>query len=452
MNQKTWIHYFAICLTTAALLHPAALWAQTKKTDPNDAKKFEALEKKIEDLEKRLDQKPADDSKSFLSGLNPVMEGLHFGAYGENKLRFQETPTGDKFGFDATRIVLLGHYRVTDKIIFNTELEWEHGGVASGGGKAFESGEIEVEQLYIDFLINEHFNWRSPGVSLVPVGYINLHHEPTQFYSTERPELYRELIPSTWFEGSTSIFGKIVDGLDYQFQVGMGLEDNRATAGSGALTGAIDGRSGIRPSRSTTGSFNQNNSDLSYALRLAYNPTFIPGLAGSSSVYFARTTPRLLPGTFVPGNSEVGLINTELRYRLPATGVELRGEYVHVYLGHNKNLLANNDGNPTNNTGNQMHGYSLEGAYHIDLAKFTSLSWDLVPFYRYTEIDLQTGGYQGADANAPTGQGDRTTHTFGASLFVNPKVVLKADYAIPLDETASGPNSKRFQLGVGWFF
>ena len=65
-------------------------------------------------------------------------------------------------------------------------------------------GAVEVEQLFIDFIANDHFAWRSFGVDVVPVGYINLFHEPTQYYSTNRPEIYDALIPSTWYAPSTS--------------------------------------------------------------------------------------------------------------------------------------------------------------------------------------------------------------------------------------------------------
>ena len=51
-----------------------------------------------------------------------------------------------------------------------------------------------------------------------------------------------------------------------------------------------------------------------------------------------------------------------------------------------------------------MWGGSLEAAYHIDL-KVIRNGWELVPFYRYTYEDLQTGGFSGSDANLPTGQG-----------------------------------------------
>jgi hypothetical protein len=41
------------------------------------------------------------------------------------------------------------------------------------------------------------------GIDLIPIGYINQHHEPTQFYSVNRPELYNGLIPSTWRAGAS---------------------------------------------------------------------------------------------------------------------------------------------------------------------------------------------------------------------------------------------------------
>ena len=71
------------------------------------------------------------------------------------------------------------------------------------------NGEIDVEQLWIDFKIVDQFNWRAPGIDLIPIGYINEHHEPTQFYSVLRPEIYNGLIPSTWMAPSSSVYGSI---------------------------------------------------------------------------------------------------------------------------------------------------------------------------------------------------------------------------------------------------
>lgn len=458
MQPNRLIHTF---LALVVLTVPAqGLSADAKKTE------IEELKARIEKLEKAdASEKAGKEKDAFRpegSGLaesvgDRIVKGFRMGAYGETKARYQDSPTGSKTGFDAHRLVILPSFAFTDRIIFQSEIEFEHGGAASsvdGDDKLFEGGNIEVEQVYVDFLINEYFNWRSLGIDLVPIGYINLFHEPTLFYSTERPELYRELIPSTWFEGSTSIFGKIVDGLNYQFQISTGLEDNSDTQTSGTYSPGITGTSGIRNSRPGVGGFNTSNNNFGYALRLSYQPSIIPGLAGSSSAYVTRTTPRQILGTFtVPGDSELAIFNTELRYRPPNLGIELRGEYVHILLGNNQNLLANRDGNVANNVGDEMFGYSLEASYHWNLNNLVDCnSCELVPFYRYSRVNLQTGDFRGLDTNAPTGQGDRQFHTFGLAFFPIPEVVLKLDYAVVLDESVFGPEANRLQGAVGFAF
>jgi len=92
---------------------------------------------------------------------------LSIGAYGELKFGGNEASGGWKDGFDAQRIVLLPTFQITDNIIFNAEIEFEHGGIADDADDKL-TGAIELEQAYIDFLFNEHFNWRSPGVDVVP--------------------------------------------------------------------------------------------------------------------------------------------------------------------------------------------------------------------------------------------------------------------------------------------
>src|SRR5215468_419522 len=102
---------------------------------------------------------------------------LNIGAYGELKFGSQEAPGGWKDGFDAGRIVLLPTFQVTESIIFNAEIEFEHGGIADDEDDKL-TGSVDIEQAYIDFKFNEHFNWRAPGVDVVPFGFINLFHEP----------------------------------------------------------------------------------------------------------------------------------------------------------------------------------------------------------------------------------------------------------------------------------
>jgi hypothetical protein len=383
---------------------------------------------------------------------------LSIGAYGELKFGGQEAPGGWRNGFDAGRIVLLPTLQVTDSITFNAELEFEHGGIADDADDKL-TGSVDVEQAYIDFKFNDYINWRAPGVDVVPFGFINLFHEPTQFYSVQRPELYNGLIPSTWFEGSTSVYGKIVNNLNYQFQINTGLEDIGENGGvpepGTPYEGGINGIEALALARTPIGDFNQTKNAPGFALRLSYTPPFAPGLSGSSSVFF---TPNITPrGAFADdghalGHSSATMLDTEVRYRVPRTGFELRAEVADVIIGTPRNLRANNDGDPENNVGTHLWGFSLEAAYHLELSDRVRNGWELVPFYRYTYENFQTSGFAGSDDNLPTGQGRRQFHTFGIAVFPTPKVVLKLDYQFALDDAPDSPRADHLLGAVGFFF
>ncbi|MCB9029590.1 MAG: hypothetical protein H6619_00945 [Deltaproteobacteria bacterium] len=394
-----------------------------------------------------------------------AVDSLRFGAYGESMFGRIDSGDGWKNGFDANKVVLLGTYQVTEDIIFNTEIEFEHGGIAAEEDDKL-NGAIEVEQLFIDFRSNEHFTWRSPGVDVVPVGYINLFHEPTQYYSSNRPEIYDGLIPSTWFAPSTGFYGKIIDGLNYQFQISSGLEDVGTAAEeeggsvpSDSYEAGISAGDGLRHARAPIGDHTQVGEDLAYAVRLSYDPEFIPGLSGSTSFYYTDDiTPRGAYGTNLNGTtrtlgrSNLSIFDTELRYRIPSTGLELRAEYAQTNFGDTDNLRANNDGDPTNNVGSHMRGYSLEAAYHWQLYPNAVESWEIVPFYRFSDINLQSGGVNGSDANTPSGEFDRRFHTIGAAIFPTPKIVLKLDYQFIEDEDPTTADEKALLGAVGFFF
>ena len=400
---------------------------------------------------------PQLDTRPALFGLGYRSNAiLSIGAYGELKYGAQQTPEGWRHGFDSGRVVLLPTFQITDNIVFNAEIEFEHGGIAVDADDKL-TGSVELEQAYIDFRFNQYFNWRAPGVDVVPFGYINLFHEPTQFYSVQRPELDNGLIPTTWFEGSTSLYGKIVDNLNYQLQVNTGLEDIGRNGGvpDGPYDPGISGTEALGLARTPIGDFNQAKNALGYALRFSYTPPFVPGLAGSTSVFY---TPNVTPRNAhsdnggALGHSSVTMLDTELRYRVPKTGFEFRGEFVDVFLGSPGNLRANNDSDPADNVGDNMWGFSLEAAYHWDLKPRFKNGWELVPFYRYTFENLQTGGFAGRDENRPTGQGKRQFHTFGFAVFPTPQLVLKLDYQFALDDAPDSPKSDHFLGAVGFFF
>lgn len=434
--------------------------AQVPPDRPKDANS------KPESAWARIPAPPPD--KPILGLLDSPVSGLSIGAYGEIKFGSQQNPAANgqwQKGFDAHRVVLLPTYAITPNIIFNAEIEFEHGGIAFDSDDK-RHGSAEIEQIWVDFKIADQFNWRSPGIDLVPIGYINQHHEPTQFYSVNRPQLYNGLIPSTWHVPSSSVYGRIADGLSYQFQVSSSVEDfgddfglrtdaNTVPAFPAGYAAGITGLNALGNSRPVVGDFRQLSNDTAYAGKLDFAPSFLPGFAGSVSAYYTpNTTPRGAHDDIgnLLGKSSLTLFDAEFRYRVQGTGLELRGEYVQARFGNPANLRANNDSDPTNNVGKSMFGYSGEVAYHVPLGTVLNSEWEAVPFYRYTLQDFQTAGFAGTDANTPTGAGQRQYHTAGLAVFPSPKVVLKATYQRVIDKSATGALSDSFLGGVGFFF
>jgi hypothetical protein len=413
----------------------------------------------------------ADDAKldkPILGVLESPVTGLSIGAYGEVYFGAVQNPAAGgqwQNSFDARRLVLLPTYAITENIIFNAEIEFEHAGSGFDNDDKLH-GTAEIEQLWIDFKFSDPVSWRAPGIDLVPIGYINQHHEPTQFYSVLRPELYNGLIPSTWKVPATSIYGTIVDGITYQLMAAASNEDfgdafdfrtEARTVPAFPLPyfPGVDGINALAFSNPPIGDFSQLTNSVAVTGRVDFALPQTPGLAWSISAYYSpNIEPRGAHGDL--GNplnkTSMGVFDAEFRYRIPNTWLEFRGEGVWVTFSSPGSLRANNDGDPTDNVGKNMYGFSGEVAVHVPMGTIIGTQWEAVPFYRYTAQNFQTGGFLGTDANMPTGQGQTQFHDVGVAVFPSPKVVLKATYQKVINKDPAGANADTFLGGVGFFF
>jgi hypothetical protein len=409
---------------------------------------------------------PTNAPNSIIGLTESPVTGLSIGAYGEMAFGVQQNPAANgqwQNGFDARRLVLLPTYLITPNIIFNAEIELEHAGAGFDADDKLH-GTAEIEQVWIDFKIMDEFNWRAPGIDLIPIGYINEHHEPTAFYSVNRPALYNGLIPSTWKAPATSVYGRLTDGLTYTIQASSSLEDfagdfstrtDANTVPAGGYPPGIDGLNALGFAQPVKGDFRQLSNDVAVAAQLSYGPPALPGFNGSVSAYYTpNTTPRgaYADNGMLLGRSSLTMFDAEFRYRIPDTGLEARGEYVFVTFGNPANLRANNDSDPTNNVGKTMYGYSGELAYHFPLGNILSSDWEAVPFYRYTFQNAQTAGFAGADLNMPTGAGQTQFHDVGIAVFPSPQIVLKATWEKVINRDPAGARSDSVLGGVGFFF
>jgi hypothetical protein len=449
-----------------ATLGCARLSAADAPPAPGDDRAL--LQQRLDALEARL--RTLEAAKPETGAAGGAGSALSFGAYGEIKYGALQNPDADgawQNGFDGGRLTLMPSYAVTDRILFKAEVEFEHGGIALDDDDKL-GGAVEVEQAYFDIAIDEHFHWRPPGIDLVPFGRTNLAHEPTLFYSVDRPELANGLIPTTWFAGSTSIHGILAGPVSYEFQVSTSLVDDggnvhdvtsaKTPPDPSGYPAGIDGHDGLGLARPTVGDFAQESNALGYALRIAYSIPALRGLDGSTSVYW---TPNVVPrGAYASdasgvktrslGHCSLTMADTELRWRQPGDqGFELRAEAVLAHFSNPGNLRANNDGDAGDNVGKTMWGASGEIAYHWRAPR---VDWDVVPFYRYTREMLQNEGFAGQDDDAPTGSGRISFHTVGVAIFPVPDLVIKFDYQAVRDGTTEGARSDHVLGGVGFFF
>jgi hypothetical protein len=153
-------------------------------------RKTDVLSQEVEKLRTNL-AIPEEAKYKSAYGLGPaaskiygVGKGLSIGGYGQASYQARVGDNGnDNDNADLERIVLYAGYKFTDHILFNSEIEFEHGTTGEG---AEEKGEVSVEFAALDFFINQKANIRA-GLVLMPMGFINTIHEPPFYLGNNRP-------------------------------------------------------------------------------------------------------------------------------------------------------------------------------------------------------------------------------------------------------------------------
>lgn len=389
------------------------------------AASLEELEKQVEELSgelKALQTREAPQPRPAGEGLlAKAFDKISLGGYGEFDYVFKRENGNGKGGntFDPHRFVLYVNSELSDSISLKSELEWEHGGDSSK-----KNGEVAIEQAFLDFQITRPLNAKA-GIMLVPVGAVNLYHEPTIFNSTERPELDKFLIPSTWREMGAGIYGSLGDRVDYQLLVMNGLDGTKFSAAEGIRKGRQDLDADVNRNKAVSG-------------RLEVRP--MTNLYTNFSFYTANSAPSGKPTAYTT------LLALDGKYSI---GIfDLAGEYVHIY--QDKPAVLSDE------IGHNMSGYWVEGAMHIMPKAWRTgrlSSSDLLAFARWSEFDTQQGGI--VDPSKSSGRYDRNYTTLGMVFKPVETVAIKADYQMFGDDRASGEkplDNDKFQVTLGYVF
>lgn len=322
---------------------------------------------------------------------------------------------------DFHRFVLLFGHSFSDRIQFWSELELEHALVEGGR----PSGELELEQAYLDFLVKPWLNFRS-GIMLAPVGLVNERHEPPTFNGVERPFVDTVILPSTWFEPGAGIFGDLGGGFVYKAYAMAPLNASLFNAEEGIREGRQKAFESIVQNPAITG-------------RLEYHG--LPGLSLGGSFWTGKS------GFATPGiNPRVNVFEFDGRFSV--SRFDFRGEWANLTLDQTErlnSLLQRTTGvNP--NIAERMRGFYLEGAYHLLPLR---QRYDLVAFSRYENFDTQN---RMAHGFLPLKEFDRDALVTGLTFFPEPDVALKFDYTVLRNQSRLIKARNGVNLGIGWWF
>ena len=168
----------------------------------------------------------------FLNAQDEFFEpGYSIGGYGEFHWNRELDTDGEttKNLMDFHRFIIYYGYNWTEEWSFKSEVELEHNFVQDG------DGELELEQAYVNYHTDK---WGFQGGVILPtVGLLNEYHEPPLFFSVERPDYSKYIIPTTWFGNGFAIYGNIAD---FNLRLAI-LED---LEGEGISTSGIRGARG----------------------------------------------------------------------------------------------------------------------------------------------------------------------------------------------------------------
>jgi len=361
------------------------------------------------------------DTQKTFNGMGPAASKVYFsenplsiGGYGE--MFYANPDNGDDFA-DIYRFITYFGYKFNDWVVLNAEIEFEHGANSDKGGS------VVVEFLYLDFLLSDEFSLRV-GHVLAPMGLINLRHEPTLFNTVQRPEIERQLIPSTWHENGVLAYGRFDEvGIEYTAGMINALNVNN-TKTAEPTTGWI--RSG-RIGSSKNGSFSP-----AFVGRVDY--TGINGLVAGVSTYYGDGSNLKDPA---PGEDISGLTTTmfDFHARYENGPFKAYGLYTQTNLDGAEKL------SPV--AVEKASGYYVNASY--DIGGLVGIDYKMPVFAQYEDwnpVEKTVDGLNESDF-------ETETVTIGMNFFPTEQVVLKLDYEM---NEVGNEETNTVSFGLGFIF
>lgn len=397
-------------------------------------RQIDVLTREIENLKSAAPETAPPAGQRGSRGFGPaaskvygVTRGVSIGGYGEvlyqnfDEDREDGAPSGRTDEIDLLRAVFYFGYKFSDRFLFNSEIEYEHGTTGSGSEA---KGEVSVEFAYIDYLARPEIGLRA-GLLLLPVGFVNELHEPPVFLGARRPEVETRILPTTWRELGAGVFGD-VGPVVYRAYVVNGLDAAGFTAASPIRGGRQKG------SRARA-------EDFGVTARVDF--VGVPGLLVGASGYTGNSD----QGRTADGRefgATVSLFDAHAEWRWRA--LQVRGLVASGSIDDAAEVNRLNNLTGASSVGERFLGHYVEAGWD---ALYGRGAASLVPFARWEQLNTQDEVPSGFAANRAN---DVRVWTLGLNYRPIPQVVVKLDYQDFRNEARTGVN--QFNLALGWLF
>jgi hypothetical protein len=389
---------------------------------------LDAITRQLEELQ--LGRDVVVEADTSVLGFGPaaskvykVRQGVSLGGYGEVLYENfasetqSDVPSGLTDQIDALRAIVYVGYKFSDKILFNSEVEFEHGSTEEGGS-------VSVEFAYLDYRLSPQFGVRA-GLVLPPMGFLNEIHEPPAFLGALRPLTEQLIIPSTWRENGIGVFGG-TESLNYRAYLINGLDATGFTAEEGLREGRQNGAEASAANWGVVGRV-----DYTGVLGLTVGTSAYAGKSGQGATLPSD------PATTVGAQTFIWEGHAEYKVR----GFDLRGLLAIATLDDAAEINELNGFIDAASVGDRMLGWYLQGGYDVLHGRSAH---QVVPYLRYEQVNTQD---QVPDGFAADPANDRRLVTVGAMWKPLPNISVKADYLVSSTEAETGVNQLNVNLG-----
>ncbi|MFV0420367.1 MAG: hypothetical protein ACK5KT_16775 [Dysgonomonas sp.] len=423
------------------------------------AQEAEELEKK-----KALESVSTEDINNAIK-LSKALSRLQLGGYGEiaitrnfysdNIYRYShaENYKNDKGHgrIDIPHVTFFVGYDFGKGWRMNAEIEFEHGGTESAmeleaeeageyEAEVERGGEVALEQFWIEKTFSKALNLRM-GHIIVPVGYTNGNHLPTQFFTVYRPEGENTIMPCTWHETGVSLWGR-VENWGYEVQLIPGLDSE-----------LFSRQNWIQGGSASPYEFKVANK---YAGVLRIDNYSVSGLRMGVSGYYGHSFKNSIQPTTADKykNTKGAVTIGSFDFEYKGHNLIARGYFDYGHLGDSETIsqynrsLTKNSPSPRTNVASAAIATGVEVGYDIfsQISKMAKMKQKMYVFGKYEYYDSM---YKTASNIADNEWYSRQRIVGGVNYFPIKEVVIKAEYSAGILKSGYN-NENSLSIGVAY--